>query len=90
MTKSEFLDTLYHRLYPGEGAFDCRGFIDAIEQAGFRSFYGVEVINEGYRKLPLGEQAENGAGGKGVACGAGALGVRHIVPLQSVRRVRGN
>ena len=51
-------DTLFHRLYPGEGSFDCRAFIDAIEQAGFRSFYGVEVINEAYRKLPLREQAE--------------------------------
>ena len=51
-------DTLFHRLYPGEGSFDCRAFIDAIEQTGFRSLYGVEVINEVYRKLPLREQAE--------------------------------
>ena len=51
-------DTLFHRLYPGEGSFDCPAFIDAVEQAGFRSFYGVEVINEVYRKLPLREQAE--------------------------------
>jgi sugar phosphate isomerase/epimerase len=51
-------DTLFHRLYPGEGSFDCPAFIDAVEQAGFRSFYGVEVINEAYRKLPLREQAE--------------------------------
>jgi sugar phosphate isomerase/epimerase len=56
-------DTLYHRLYPGEGSFDCRAFIDAIEEAGFRSFYGVEVINEGYRKLPLREQAERSYNG---------------------------
>ncbi len=51
-------DTLFHRLYPGEGTFDCRAFIDAIELAGFRSFYGVEVINRAYRKLPLREQAK--------------------------------
>jgi sugar phosphate isomerase/epimerase len=51
-------DTLFHRLYPGEGSFDCPAFIDAVEQAGFRSFYGVEIINEAYRKLPLREQAE--------------------------------
>jgi sugar phosphate isomerase/epimerase len=51
-------DTLFHRLYPGEGDFDCPAFIAAIEQAGFRGFYGVEVINEAYRKLPLREQAE--------------------------------
>jgi sugar phosphate isomerase/epimerase len=51
-------DTLFHRLYPGEGSFDCPAFIDAVERAGFRSFYGVEIINETYRKLPLREQAE--------------------------------
>ncbi len=51
-------DTLFHRLCPGEGSFDCRAFIDAVEQAGFRSFYGVEIINETFRKLPLREQAE--------------------------------
>jgi sugar phosphate isomerase/epimerase len=51
-------DTLFHRLYPGEGTFDCRAFIDAVDQAGFRSVYGVEIINERYRKLPLREQAE--------------------------------
>jgi hypothetical protein len=43
---------------PGEGSFDCPAFIDAMEQAGFRSFYGVEIINETYRRLPLREQAE--------------------------------
>jgi sugar phosphate isomerase/epimerase len=58
MRGSLWEDTLFHRLYPGEGSFDCSAFIDSIEEAGFRSFYGVEVINEVYRKLPLREQAE--------------------------------
>jgi sugar phosphate isomerase/epimerase len=51
-------DTLFHRLYPGEGSFDCAAFIKAVEQAGFRGVYGVEVINQAYRMLPLREQAE--------------------------------
>jgi sugar phosphate isomerase/epimerase len=51
-------DTLFHRLYPGEGSFDCPAFIAEVEAAGFDSFYGVEIINEAYRKLPLREQAE--------------------------------
>ena len=51
-------DTLFHRLYPGEGSFDCAAFIEAVEQAGFRGVYGVEVINQAYRMLPLREQAE--------------------------------
>jgi sugar phosphate isomerase/epimerase len=51
-------DTLFHRLYPGEGTFDCPGFIKAVEQAGFQGIYGVEIINEKYRLLPVKEQAK--------------------------------
>ena len=51
-------DTLFQRLNPGEGVFDCVGFIDAVEATGFDSFYGVEIINEKYRKLPVREQAK--------------------------------
>jgi sugar phosphate isomerase/epimerase len=51
-------DTLFHRLYPGEGAFDIPAFIKAVDTAGFRGAYGVEVINEKYRLLPLKEQAK--------------------------------
>lgn len=50
-------DTLFQRLYPGEGSFDCPAFINAVERAGFRGVYGVEVINEKYRLLPVREQA---------------------------------
>jgi sugar phosphate isomerase/epimerase len=56
-------DTLFHRLYPGEGSFDCPAFIAAVEAAGFDSFCGVEIINESYRKLPLREQAERAFNG---------------------------
>ena len=53
-----WVDTLFHRLYPGEGVFDCRGFIDAVRKTGFNGVYGVEIINEKYRLLPLREQAK--------------------------------
>ena len=49
-------DTLFHRLYPGEGSFDCPAFIEAVEQAGYRGVYGVEVINQAYRKLRSGSR----------------------------------
>ncbi len=51
-------DTLFHRLYPGEGSFDCPAFIKSVEAAGFDGVYGVEVINETYRKLPVRVQAK--------------------------------
>ena len=51
-------DTLFHRLYPGEGTFDCPGFIKAVRDAGFDGFFSVEVINERLRMLPVREQAK--------------------------------
>ena len=49
-------DTLCHRLYPGEGSFNCSSFIESVESVAPQSIYGVEVINQVYRKLPLNEQ----------------------------------
>lgn len=51
-------DTLFRRLYPGEGSFDCPGFIAAVDATGWKSPYSVEIINETYRKLPQREQAK--------------------------------
>lgn len=50
-------DTLFERLYCGEGSFDIPGFIAAVESTGYNGCYAVEIINERYRKLPLREQA---------------------------------
>jgi sugar phosphate isomerase/epimerase len=51
-------DTLFHRLYPGEGSFDIPSFIDAIGATEFNGAYGVEIISESKRKLPLKQQAK--------------------------------
>jgi sugar phosphate isomerase/epimerase len=51
-------DTLFHRLYPGEGSFDIPSFIDAISATGFSGAYGVEIISEAKRMLPLKQQAK--------------------------------
>lgn len=51
-------DTLFHRLYPGEGSFDCPGFLAAVDAAGFEGAYGVEILNQDYRRLALREQAK--------------------------------
>ena len=56
-------DTLFHRLYPGEGSFDIPAFIDAIRATGFKRAYGVEIISETKRKLPLKEQAKQSFAG---------------------------
>ncbi|WP_175912535.1 sugar phosphate isomerase/epimerase [Burkholderia sp. BCC1640] len=52
-------DSTFNRQLCGEGAGDCRAFVNALEQAGCDlPYYGVELISEAFRKLPLEQMAE--------------------------------
>ena len=46
-------DTINHRKLCGEGEFDIKGFIAAVERAGYRGPYGIEVLNAEMREWPL-------------------------------------
>ncbi len=46
-------DTVNHRRLCGEGEFDIKGFIAALQEAGYRGPWGVEVLSEELRKWPL-------------------------------------
>ena len=46
-------DTINHRQLCGEGEFDVKGFIAAVERAGYRGPYGIEVLNAEMRQWPL-------------------------------------
>jgi sugar phosphate isomerase/epimerase len=48
-----FEDTIYKRKLCGEGFFNPPEFIKAVQSAGFKGAYGVEILSETYRKLPL-------------------------------------
>jgi sugar phosphate isomerase/epimerase len=49
-----FDDTRFSRRLCGEGVFEPRKFVQAIQTAGFDGpYYGVELISESFRKLPL-------------------------------------
>jgi sugar phosphate isomerase/epimerase len=48
-------DTVDHRRLPGEGAFDVPAFIAAVHRAGYRGHWGVEIISEQHRQLPIRE-----------------------------------
>jgi sugar phosphate isomerase/epimerase len=50
-------DSTQHRELPGEGDLDVRGFIAACEAAGFDGYYGVEILSQVHRVLPLMEAA---------------------------------
>ena len=49
-------DTVNHRRFCGEGEFDIRGFIAQVQRAGYTGPWGIEVLSEDLRKMPL-EQA---------------------------------
>jgi sugar phosphate isomerase/epimerase len=48
-------DTINHRRLCGEGEFDIKNFIHCMQQTGYTGPWGIEVLSEELRKLPLGE-----------------------------------
>lgn len=50
-------DTMRHRRLCGEGALDLPGFVAALERAGYQGPYGVEILSDAFRALPLAEAA---------------------------------
>ena len=46
-------DTINNRLFPGDGDFDTPGFINAVAPLGFTGPWGVEIISEQLRAMPL-------------------------------------
>ncbi|MBP0624801.1 sugar phosphate isomerase/epimerase family protein [Cupriavidus consociatus] len=52
-----WMDTIHKRRLPGEGVLDVKGFIKAVQATGFDGPWGVEILSEVERKLPLEEMA---------------------------------
>jgi sugar phosphate isomerase/epimerase len=50
-----FEDTANRRRLCGEGAFDLQGCIRALRAAGWTGPWGVEILSEAFRRLPVGE-----------------------------------
>lgn len=50
-------DTIYHRLLCGEGCLNPPAFIEQVQRVGYDDYYGVEILSQHYRKLPLLEMA---------------------------------
>jgi sugar phosphate isomerase/epimerase len=49
--------TINHRKLCGDGEFDISGFIDCLRKSGYNGPYGIEVLSEDLRPLPLEELA---------------------------------
>ena len=50
-------DTINHRRLCGEGEFDVKGFVCCLLKAGYEGPWGIEVLSQDLRKLPLDEVA---------------------------------
>lgn len=48
-------DTVNHRRLCGEGEFDVKGFIDCMQNAGYKGPWGIEVLSEELRQKSLEE-----------------------------------
>lgn len=50
-------DSMRYRTFCGDGEFDLPGFIAALTEAGYSGPYGVEILSDELRKMPLTEVA---------------------------------
>jgi sugar phosphate isomerase/epimerase len=48
-------ETVNHRRLPGEGEFDLRGYVEVCSDMGYSQPWGVEVLSQELRALPLDE-----------------------------------
>ena len=48
-------EAINHRRLPGEGEFDVAGYVGACRDVGYRGPWGVEVLSEDLRNLPMHE-----------------------------------
>ena len=49
-------EVINHRRLPGEGEFDIPGYVEALSRAGYPGPWGVEVLSEELRNLPIEEE----------------------------------
>jgi sugar phosphate isomerase/epimerase len=56
-----FEDTVHRRRYCGEGSFDLTGIITALRTAGWTGPWGVEILSEEHRSLPVEEAVQRAA-----------------------------
>lgn len=52
-----WMDTIHKRVLPGDGTFDVPAFIKAVQAAGYEGPWGLEVLSDTHRKLPLEQMA---------------------------------
>jgi sugar phosphate isomerase/epimerase len=49
-------EVVNHRRLPGEGEFDIPAYVDVCRELGYPGPWGVEVLSEELRRLPIEEE----------------------------------
>jgi sugar phosphate isomerase/epimerase len=49
-------ETVNHRRLPGEGEFDIPGYVEVCREVGYEGPWGVEVLSDQLRRLPIEEE----------------------------------
>lgn len=57
-----FEDTVHRRRYCGEGSFDLHGMITSLRTAGWDGPWGVEILSDEHRSLPVEDALRRAAG----------------------------
>jgi sugar phosphate isomerase/epimerase len=52
-----WMDTIHKRVLPGDGSFDISAFIKAVQTAGYEGPWGLEILSDTHRLLPLDQMA---------------------------------
>jgi sugar phosphate isomerase/epimerase len=50
-----FEDTVHNRLLCGQGVFDLQGLVEVLRDVGFDGPWGVEILSDDFRALPVSE-----------------------------------
>ena len=56
-----FEDTVHRRRYCGQGTFDVKGIITALRTAGWTRPWGVEILSDEHRSVPVREALDRAA-----------------------------
>ncbi len=74
----EFMDdpideVINHRRLPGEGEFDIPGYVEACQAVGYPGPWGVEILSEELRNLPMEEEFKRAYETTAAQFGAGVI-----------------
>lgn len=64
LARTDYLtDTINERCAPGDGEMPVKAFMEAIAATGYQGLYGVEILSDAFRRMPVEEAASRAFSG---------------------------